>query len=239
MEKKKFGTMYIDDFPISPGFKYQKPNKISIGDTVSSCEIEWVELSSGLLVADRCVCSNVSWEQLNEFGLIFGTAIQIDSKWYLCRCLKVGNARGTPNEWDSALDEAGNSDELWNWSEKFFWGQETIPAYPVDRAYRGCNLPRHRGGDSASTQNAYIGFRPALEPLDPVPLNYGPLVGAETTFVGPDSEFVSGRLTSFTDYDLVLEAASPLPDACKWGFTDGKCVILDRSSVYWLRKHRP
>lgn len=236
MEKIKLGTAYIDEFPLSPGLRSHRSDRISIGDTISSFAIQWVQLSNGLLVADRCICNNVSWKQLNESDLVFGKVIQIDGKWYLCRSLKVGAKEGDPNEWDAALAEAGENDEVWHWKGQYFWGQETPESWASFRAIRGYHSARHWNSKRATRRTANVGFRPALEALVPAPLDYGPLVGTEITLMVPDHRFVTGMLVSVSDYDLGLETHSPLPDISKWAIPDGERIIIDRASVGWLRK---
>lgn len=236
MEKIKLGTAYIDEFPLSPGLRRHKSDRISIGDTISSFAIQWVRLSNGLLVADRCICNNVSWEQLNASGLVFGKVIQIDGSWYLCRCLKVGAKGGDPNEWDAALAEAGEDDEVWCWTGQYFWGQETPEDWVSGRAVRGFHSARDWNYYDATSRIVNVGFRPALEALIPAPLDYSPLVGMEITLMTPDHKFVTGMLLSISDYDLVLEPHSSLPNISKWVIPDGGQVIIDQTSVSWLRK---
>lgn len=165
MEKIKLGTAYIDEFPLSPGLRSHKSDRISIGDTISSFAIQWVRLSNGLLVADRCICNNVSWEQLNASGLVFGKVIQIDGSWYLCRCLKVGVKGCDPNEWDATLAEAGEDDEVWCWMGQYFWGQETPEDWVSGRAVRGWVSARHWDYNDATIRNVGVGFRPVLDAL--------------------------------------------------------------------------
>lgn len=229
----EIGTLYFDGCPQKVGVKYNG-KRLSLGPTVPGKAIQWVK-ANGLLIADRCVCTQISWEQLDFIGLVFGIIIQIDGKWYLCRCLKVGAKEGNPNEWDAALDKAGENNKVWHWENQYFWGQETPEGRASARAVRGWVSARSWNNYSAANRNVFVGFRPALEPLIPAPLDYGPMVGTEITPMGPDYKFVSGRLAAFTDYDLVLEAPSPLPDACKWAVPDGKQIIVDRASVSWLR----
>ena len=63
-----------------------------------------------LLICDRVILVNVSWDQLNSAGWIFGKTVTIDGAKYKCRSLTGGNNYrgnnayngGTPtnNEWD-------------------------------------------------------------------------------------------------------------------------------------------
>lgn len=233
----EIGTLYFNGRPQKVGVKYNG-ERLSLGPTVPGKAIQWVK-ANGLLIADRCVCTQISWGELDFIGLVFGTIIQIDGRWYLCRCLKVGAEGGVPNEWDAILEKVGESNDLWHWKDAFFWGQETLGNLGNQawgRAVRGGYWASYWNSYISTSRLANIGFRPALEPLIPAPLDYGPIVGTEITPMGPDYKFVSGRLVAFTDYDLVLESPSPLPDACEWAVPGGKQIIVDRASVSWLRE---
>lgn len=120
----EIGTLYFDGRPQKVGVKYNG-ERLSLGPTVPGKAIQWVK-ANGLLIADRCVCTQISWGELDFIGLVFGTIIQIDGRWYLCRCLKVGAEGGVPNEWDAILEKVGESNDLWHWKDAFFWGQETL-----------------------------------------------------------------------------------------------------------------
>lgn len=72
MEKIMLGTVYLNGEPREPGVLYNS-GQIRLGESVPGKEIQWVRLSSGLLIADRCVCNQISWEQLHTQGLVFGT----------------------------------------------------------------------------------------------------------------------------------------------------------------------
>lgn len=186
MEKIMLGTVYLNGEPREPGVLYNS-GQIRLGESVPGKEIQWVRLSSGLLIADRCVCNQISWEQLHTQGLVFGTPFQIDGQFYLCRCLKVGAEDGVPNEWDAALDETGEDNEIWHWDDWYSWGQEATSS-GLTCAVRGCRSARYWDDRTAANRGVLAGFRPALEPLAPAPLDYGPMVGTEITFIGLDSE---------------------------------------------------
>ena len=94
----KLGTLCFGGQPMIGMPKYGG-ERLSIGDSVPGKEIHWVS-ARGLLVADRCICVNISWGQLLDFGFLFGTRIRIDGKSYTCRCLMGGEGPLCPNEWD-------------------------------------------------------------------------------------------------------------------------------------------
>ena len=89
VEVVKLGSLYFDGQPQEIGVPYNG-KRLLFGDTVSGKEISWARLQNGLLIAGRCVCTEISWEQLHEEGFVFGAPITIDGETYLCRCLRVG-----------------------------------------------------------------------------------------------------------------------------------------------------
>lgn len=87
-----------------------------IGNTpaISAQKLKWHKIKDGsktLLVCDRNILANVSWNDLNGQGLVSGKTITIDGQQYLIRLMTGGSnyrntsdayAGGTPtnNEWD-------------------------------------------------------------------------------------------------------------------------------------------
>lgn len=200
----KMGSLYLDDEPVNPGIEYQPGQTISLGEAVSDKEISWVP-ANGLLIADRCLLTRISWNDLNDQGLVFGREIELHGFKFRARLLKVGSEEGIPNEWDTALDTVGDSDDLWHWGGRFFWGQEETKI-ASSHAYRGYFSARYWNCPSSGSRRAYLGFRPALEPLptDPSALRHG----QEILVIGRDGA-VMGNLVDATAYDLVIQ---PKPD---------------------------
>ena len=136
MEKKKLGTLYCDGKPEPPSLICKDSRHITIGSTIPGKELKWIDTGK-ILVADRCVCLNTSWDDLNTLGFVFGHPIWIDNEPYLCRCLKVGNRLGKANEWDNLLEQFGKGNDIWNAKGQYFWGQETVPGQELNRVLRG------------------------------------------------------------------------------------------------------
>jgi len=233
LKKIKLGSLYFDRNPVSVGSKY-KNQRLSFEDTAPANPITWIKSSNGLLVADYTVCTNISWEQLDKMGFIFGRPIKIDGASYLCRSLKVGAKKGVPNEWDDLLDELGGEDSIWHWENAFFWGQGTPTDGTSDRACRGYYSARNWNSYLAFHRSPILGFRPALEPLPPEPLLSDDLVGTKLQIWGPTGS-VSGALSDLTDYDLVLVDATQDITTSNWCSPqpDGSLVI-DRDSVCYI-----
>ena len=229
------GSLYLNGQPKDLGVEYNG-EVLSFGNTIPGKTIPFVKWGE-LLVASQCVCSNISWKQLNKAGYILGRPVKIDGVPYLCRSLKVGEKNGVPNEWDSILDNLGEDDNLWHWRGHFFWGQEVSKYEASTRAFRGYSSARFWGHGTATYRVVSVGFRPVLEPLPPEPLVSDTLIGADLKVYGPDAAII-GQLVEYTDYDLVIElsAQQPSPMERKWAGKDGKHIIIDRSAIVWVQE---
>ena len=221
----KKGSLYLDRHLVTPIAVYEQGTEIHILDTVPGYEILWVVVN-GLLIADRCLLTNISWNDLDGQDLVFGKPTLIDGAQYMCRLIRVGSESNEPCEWNAALDAVGeNSDRLWHWQHFGFWGQEPTRANSNRRAVRGYNSAEYWVSRDLNERNARIGYRPALEPvwvgLDDVPLGKGVQIWC-------GQSVARGRLLELTDYDLILkpdeepliadvdlgQSVMKLPDGC-------------------------
>lgn len=166
-----------------------------------SKEIGWVAVN-GLLIADQCLLTNVSWDDLDVQGLVFGKEVTVQGLRFKIRLLKVGSKEDVPNEWDAALDAVGEDDTLWHWDHKFFWGQEPVSGSVSHRAIRGYTSARHWGWSDSSSRHARLGFRPALEPL---PTDPSAIRHSQEALVIGRAGAVAGSLIDATAYDLVIQ----------------------------------
>ena len=128
-----------------------------------------------LFVADYAVTHTVSWNGLNDEGLIFGKNYASGGVDYTLRAPSVGSSytgsgdseRGTPqsNEWDTMLNK--NSGYIQNWNKMYSWGQDVSSGFASYRARRGYSSARYWYSNSAPLSNSSLGFRPVLEVLNP------------------------------------------------------------------------
>lgn len=158
----KLGSLYLDDCPADTEIVYNSGQAIRIGEAVPGKEISWVVVNN-MLIADRCILTKISWDNLKANDLVFGKEVSIGGFRFTVRLLQVGAEKDEPNEWDAALDAVGEDDSIWHWKDAYFWVQEPgkIGSY---RAYRGYNSARYWGSRSSGYRNASLGFRPALVP---------------------------------------------------------------------------
>lgn len=166
-----------------------------------SKEIGWVAVN-GLLIADQCLLTNVSWDDLDVQGLVFGKEVTVQGLRFKIRLLKVGSKEDVPNEWDAALDAVGEDDTLWHWDHKFFWGQEPVSGSVSYRAVRGYDSARYWRNNNATISYPYLGFRPALEPL---PTDPSAIRHSQEALVIGRAGAVAGSLIDATAYDLVIQ----------------------------------
>ena len=128
-----------------------------------------------LFVADYAVTHTVSWNGLNDEGLIFGKNYASGGVDYTLRAPSVGSSytgsgdseRGTPksNEWDKILDK--DDGYIKNWREMLSCGQDTTIRISASfRAVRGWKRSA-RFWTSYNTSYSTFGFRPVLEVLNP------------------------------------------------------------------------
>ena len=128
-----------------------------------------------LFVADYAVTHTVSWNGLNDEGLIFGKNYASGGVDYTLRAPSVGSnatgsgdsQRGVPqsNEWDTMLNK--NSGYIKNWNGIYSWGQDTTRYNSSFRAVRGFISARLWGIDNAASSDPNVVFRPVLEILNP------------------------------------------------------------------------
>lgn len=197
----KLGSLFLDGRPVETGMQYVPSQTIEVGEMTPSKEIGWVAVN-GLLIADQCLLTNVSWDDLDVQGLVFGKEVTVQGLRFKIRLLKVGSKEDVPNEWDAALDAVGEDDTLWHWDHKFFWGQEPVSGSVSNRASRGYNSARYWIWFDSSNRSASLGFRPALEPL---PTDPSAIRHSQEALVIGRAGAVAGSLIDATAYDLVIQ----------------------------------
>lgn len=168
----KFGTLYLGDkiqpIPHQPKYEGNIPQyggrtTISIRPTNQEECITWIKpYGHNILVADRILLINVSWNALARNGFIVGNTVQFGGQSFRCRLLKIGKHDAYPDEWGEIFKKTGENKALWNVNHMYFWGSDMSSvlgaSYRVLHGYTWRSLPaKHRGLD--------VGFRPALEPI--------------------------------------------------------------------------
>ena len=136
---------------------------------------ETYKYAHSLFIADFAVTHEVSWDNLNAKGLIFGKNYTAGGVDYTMRAPSEGSAstgsgeskRGTPqsNEWDRILDK--NDGYIKNWSRMHSWGQDISRSSWTTRVHRGSYSARYWTASRLANSRPTLGFRPVLEVLNP------------------------------------------------------------------------
>lgn len=198
----KLGSLYLDNKPVTPGAKYQPGQTILFGAAAPGKTISWAPVN-GLFIADSCLLTNISWDDLDAQSLVFGKEIELCGFRFRARLLKVGSNEGVPNEWDATLDVVGENDDLWHWDEIFFWGQDAFNTHASYRVVRGYGSARRLEAVNKFVRHSSLGFRPVLDLLY---MSASALrQGQKVLIIGPDG-VVQGILCEQTDYDLIVRA---------------------------------
>lgn len=116
-----------------------------------------------LLIADRALLRNVSWDDLAAAGFVDGVEVVLKGRKYRCRLLQIGELPNSPNAWDDALNQTTENDDIWHWKDMHFWGRDTASSRKTNRGFYSA---RRWNWYVSSSRSAYLGFRPALEPLE-------------------------------------------------------------------------
>ena len=154
-------------------------SNFTVGNTVAGKELQWIEWTKAdgtkMLVCDRGLIVNITWNSINAAGFITGKEITIDGQKYKMRSLTGStgasgtNGKGCNNEWDQLLDAVGESNDLIHWSNMYSWCQEVYYSSSGCRSIRGYNSARDCNYYGAANSGTYIAFRPALEVLNSAP----------------------------------------------------------------------
>ena len=243
------GSLYLDGCPAEIGSKYNPGQAISIGETAQGKEIHWVVVND-MLIADRCILTEVSWDDLDAQSLVFGKGVSIGGFSFTARLLQVGTKEDAPNEWDSALDTVGEDNSLWHWEDMFFWGQEAATGTASSRAVRGCYSARSWYGNYATVSNPYVGFRPALVPLASDTL--WPSSKAmwwlsekvmwddahldEKLMLWGGQNIIFGRLEELTDYEVILsDRGGAMSNDFGSRLGNGR-IVIDRAAISGIQR---
>ena len=194
----------------------------TFGDTPSADanKLQWVKIKDGdktLLICDRVILVNVSWDDLNGQGYVTGKTVTIDGAKYKCRLLTGGSNRrngdfyagGTPtnNEWDrfitreevisglpapvsSDLDSSTNSTDL-NSAHNKFWNWFYVYSWCQETYAEGASSRANRGYDSARNWSWYVSsYRGATLGFRPVLeiLNTDPLISDSDRNLGDKNQ---------------------------------------------------
>ena len=144
----------------------------------SAADTDTTSYEHSLFIANYNVTHFVSWDALEQQGLIFGKTFSSGSIDYTMRAPSAGTAYNGPyggsgipanNEWDTILKKSGQDSNdnttgyIKNWWPMSSWGQDTWSNATQSRTFRGYTSAHFCYGHPATDSIEDLGFRPVLE----------------------------------------------------------------------------
>lgn len=127
------------------------------------------------IIADRNIQHSISWDTLNNAGVVNGLDMKIDNLTdcdFTTRLLTDGiDVNDKDNEWDKIIVESdlnstitAGDNNVWHWNNIAFWTSTTDTSNATYRVIRGGGTSDTsvRKGISPTTINTSTGFRPIL-----------------------------------------------------------------------------
>ena len=228
------GCVALNGIPARQGEAYDGKSTIEIitlpgvGNAKPIC---WA-WAQGLWVARDLVLTDVSWNQLTQYGLATGKEVEISGVKYQVRCPQLGTDYEQPNEWDAILKEAGERDRFCYMLEGRFWGLDTCS---------GGWHPVRNGGWAPREGYLAANFRPVMRPITIEPDNCW--TGATIQVLGKDGEAIVGVLDEVGDYDFLLSNVARAPQGRRKSVQSfyrnlgKKRAAVDRSQVLYVQEH--
>jgi len=197
-----FGTLYLDDEKEKRPVDFQDfkdvpvytGQKIEIRDTDKNHKnkLSWIEINDNnkkLLICDRNLLKEVTWNELNEQNLVFGKVVIIDGKKYILRLLTGVNEKlgAKINEWDKYVVNVDNivgipvsadyetdynlkddedNDNLWHWYNFASYTQSEGSKGKKICITRGFSFVEDSNESDKDLKYETVGYRPVLELIE-------------------------------------------------------------------------
>lgn len=202
---RKFGTLYLDDekqkkpsdFHEFNDISVHKGQKIEIRDTDKNDDykLSWIEINEDnkkLLICDRNILKEISWDELNNQSLIFGKVVIIEDKKYILRLLTGADGKNDIryNEWDKYIVNINNllelpaassnevvngefedsidleNNNLWHWYNFSSFTQSENLKNKKQCIIRGLNSAVYSNQLDKEFKYETVGYRPVLELIE-------------------------------------------------------------------------
>lgn len=236
---RKFGSLYLDGIPCELGASIgEKGPRVEIKDS-DARKISWVVVGN-ILVAQRELLVDISWNTLKDNGLIDNKDVIIDRLPYRIRLLHKGEDVEDLGEFQQYIDVLGEFRTVGSVDRRIWLNgpEDQIGFKPI--VFRsenpgGKSLYDVRGlTPAAASGTAWL---PALEPvradLDKALENDDVAIWTTT------GEFVTGRLVEISEYDLLLASslciAADGTSSSPWVREFGFCRAVDREGIWSLQ----
>ncbi len=153
-------ALLLDDAPAN------KPDTLITWNLLRDVPKKWSN-SGVVLIADRVLLNNVSWDDLAKEGFAKGTIVTIGGRTYIAKMISAGSAINERNLWNYAMQKTTVKDAIWHWKGIGSWG-ENRSGMQGYYAVRGGQDAKGWFDAEGDARLPIIGFRPMLIPLDAV-----------------------------------------------------------------------
>ena len=136
-----------------------------------------------VLIADRVLLKSISWNDIREVLGSDKPTIQDIQK-----PLRLSKVRlPTCKEYDLLAKDVEESNDIMHWESMYSWCQDADPDWAPNRAARGDHSVRYWLSSRAEYRYVRVGFRPAVEILDP------DILGPDGTIVMVGTLYMDGK----------------------------------------------
>lgn len=242
---RKFGSVYIDETPCEPGTQLSECvglQSIKIGDSDIKM-IPWVVVDN-ILVAQRDVLIDVSWETLEANGLIDGKDIFVDRLPYRIRLLRKGKDVENLGEFQRYIDTLDEPGAVGKSGRRIWLGctEDQIDFNSVVKPIVFCRKVSERKFqyDVRGVTSGVSKDTAWLPVLEPVRASLDKSVENEYVAIWTTTgEFVSGQIVEISEYDLLLASgfciAADGTNNSPWVREFGFCLAVDRKGIWSLQ----
>lgn len=181
---RPWNSMSTPDGATEPGnlLRHIPGITLGVGDTYDVSDLyklRWIEVNldnKKILISDRSLYSQTSWDELSSQGLVFGKEITIDGNPYILRIM-------TSDEWDRIIGDTaklvglpraldtkkfyGNYNIFWNYLGIYSWVQDS--AGTSNRVIKGNWNNNNTESATPNTRYPDFGWRPVLEVVASAP----------------------------------------------------------------------
>lgn len=228
------GSLCMGDQERDPGTLYNG-HSFKIGNLQPGFGIPWVA-ANGVLYCEFNLLTGISWNELDENGLIYGKPCMIDGFKFMCRI-----ASGADDEWAAVIDAINKDSSLLRWQPVYSWCQSSHTNYQNHKICRGGNWPQELHHIAPDKKDPRVGWRPVLEPIGDNEITIEQIPLGSDLIIWGGNHCVRGFFDKATPYDILLNC---WPDKCSekdnfFTIISDEGIAVNREKIQLLQIGKP